>query len=252
MPDLTRGNLNKMGSPVQHQTVATLQQGSAGAHLPIDGGVWRALCWPAERHGRPARRSLGRRPGLARGRAPGNMGETPMPLAPPSIGSCDPSAVFSRSGLGLFVPSRRNQASLVGAKYPLSRLAARPHPTALARPPSLGVAFRRGVRARSQEGSPNRRPRCRVFSRLRVGSPLPPPALSARSVVQNPSAFAFSHFLRGAAALGFAARKTSAFQLFQRFSVLPFRPTLTPTFTFTLTFTLTLTSSHACQNPDCR
>ena len=47
------------------------------AHLPIVGGVWRALCWPAEWHGH-----------LARGRAPRHMGETPMPLAPPSIGRC--------------------------------------------------------------------------------------------------------------------------------------------------------------------
>ena len=47
------------------------------AHLPIVGDVWRALCRPAEWHGH-----------LARGRAPRHMGETPMPLAPPSIVRC--------------------------------------------------------------------------------------------------------------------------------------------------------------------
>ncbi len=47
--------------------------GFVQAHLTIDGGDWRAQLW----HGH-----------LARGRAPGNMGKMPMPLALPSIGRC--------------------------------------------------------------------------------------------------------------------------------------------------------------------
>ena len=74
------------GSRVVASEAASAVRFAAQARLPIVGGVWRALCWPAEWHGH-----------LARGRAPRHMGETslrpgasagrlPMPLAPPSIG----------------------------------------------------------------------------------------------------------------------------------------------------------------------
>ena len=73
--------------------------------MPIDGSVWRAQLW----HGH-----------LARGRAPGNMGKMPMPLAPPSIGRCallPPSLLL---GLLLLAP-RAVRATPAGAAQQLAQ-----------------------------------------------------------------------------------------------------------------------------------
>ena len=58
------------------------------AHLPVVGGVWRALCWPAEWHGHPAHGSAPRHMGETGLRPSASAGRLPKPLAPPSIGRC--------------------------------------------------------------------------------------------------------------------------------------------------------------------
>ena len=58
------------------------------AHLPIVGGVWRALCWPAEWHGH-----------LARGRAQGTWARRPCHLRHRQSGDAPRARRFPRNRL---------------------------------------------------------------------------------------------------------------------------------------------------------